>query len=207
MDCGIDSMPLQLERIIDALSNEIQLVTYTSVAQLGGYSYTEVVESMGSDLGACAYDPVHSRYIICYNDTLTDAWSRFTIAHELGHIFLGRHLDVGTDLLSRSCVSDAQYDEYEKEANAFARNLLSPAPLANTVVRHRSKDEASPDLEWAFFITSAATDMRYDCLKRDLRYCTADILQFLRSIRLEELPNCCADCGRAIPTGAEHCPS
>lgn len=50
----------------------------------------------------------------------------FTIAHELGHIFL-EHTNYG--VLFRIPKKDANYSEEEKQANSFAANLLMPANM------------------------------------------------------------------------------
>ncbi len=205
-DYRITQVPLQLERIIDALSNEIALMPYTRFMALSGMDYAAVVQFMDSDLGACAYNPQSAQYVIYFNDTLSEAWCRFTIAHELGHIFLEHHLVAGTDILSRSMIPQAQYKEYENEANAFARNLLSPAPLARMVVKNRP-DTRVADLEKAFFITSKAAETRIAFLKRDLPYCTAEMTEKILRIRIMEFLSSCKACGYALPEVAEFCPA
>ena len=205
-DYRITQVPLQLEQIIDALSNEIALMTYTRFMEINHLDYAAVVRFMDSDLGACAYNPESAQYVIFYNDTLSEAWCRFTIAHELGHIFLEHHLFAGTDVLSRTFIPKTQYKEYENEANAFARNLLSPAPLATRIVNGRQYD-AVPDVEKAFFITSKAAEARIDFLKRDLSYCTVEIIQRLLQIRIMEYLASCVRCGYALPETVEFCPS
>jgi len=205
-DYRITQVPLQLERIIDALSNEIALMTYTRFMEISGLDYAAVIRLMDSDLGACAYNPQSAQYVIYYNDTLSEAWCRFTIGHELGHIFLEHHLMAGTDVLSRTFVAKAQYKQYENEANAFARNLLSPAPLARMVMKTGHGPNVS-DLERAFFITSKAAETRIALLKRDLRYCTSELTVKLLSIRIMEFLSSCTDCGYALPEVAEFCPA
>lgn len=205
-DHQITQVPLQLEQIIDALSNEVALMTYSRFMELGGLSYAEVIHLMDSDLGACAYNPKTSQYVIYYNDTLSEAWCRFTIAHELGHIFLEHHLIAGTGVLSRTFVAKAQYKEYENEANAFARNLLSPAPLAKLIIKNRQFSDVA-NVEKAFFITSKAAETRIAFLKRDLRYCTPEMSKHILQIQIMEYLPSCKDCGYALPEIAEFCPS
>lgn len=63
-------------------------------------------------------------WIIIYDDTMPEEVSRFTIAHELGHIFLGHDL---------TCVKYSHLKEFykkpksEQQADAFALRLLCPA--------------------------------------------------------------------------------
>ncbi|WP_423828267.1 ImmA/IrrE family metallo-endopeptidase [Sporotomaculum syntrophicum] len=48
----------------------------------------EICDYFESDLGACAYNRDQEKYVIYYNDTKNNrGLKRFTVAHELGHIF------------------------------------------------------------------------------------------------------------------------
>lgn len=63
-------------------------------------------------------------WIIIYDDLQPTVVSRYTIAHELGHIFLGHHLAN----LKYSEMQEFQNNGVpEKQANAFAQRLLCPA--------------------------------------------------------------------------------
>ena len=59
---------------------------------------------------------------IVYRDTEPSYRCRFTISHELGHIFLG-HLLINTPDYRTFAVRD----DLESSANVFARDLLAPA--------------------------------------------------------------------------------
>lgn len=63
--------------------------------------------------------------VIIYNDSCSVCRSRFTIAHELGHIILG-HMDKG-QLHSINKAPTFNDDPIETEANIFASRLLAPA--------------------------------------------------------------------------------
>lgn len=59
---------------------------------------------------------------------------RFTLAHELGHLVLHRDIlegavHVDKQILHRDIMTSAGTDHREIEANAFASELLMPAPL------------------------------------------------------------------------------
>lgn len=64
------------------------------------------------------------KWIIIYDDLQPAVASRFTLAHELGHIFLGHHL---------AYVKYREFQEFqnvgkaEKQADSFAQRLLCPA--------------------------------------------------------------------------------
>lgn len=59
---------------------------------------------------------------IIYRDSDNSCRCRFTIAHELGHIFLG-HLLINTPEYKTFAIRE----DNESEANVFARDLLAPA--------------------------------------------------------------------------------
>ena len=64
------------------------------------------------------------KWIIIYDDLQPTVVSRFTIAHELGHIFLGHHLAY----IKYSEIHEFQNSgKAEEQANAFAQRLLCPA--------------------------------------------------------------------------------
>ena len=88
------------------------------------------IESAGltAQRGVCDGFTVHQggRYYIFYNETLASAGRiRFTIAHELGHIFLC-HLAPGQFSL-RNREPEPEDDPAEQAANVFASRLLAPA--------------------------------------------------------------------------------
>ncbi len=199
--------PIVLEQIIDAMKNEVALITYSSLSRKRGISFEEVVMLMDSELGSCAYDSGHNRYIIFYNDTKDPAFCRFTIAHELGHIILNHHILAGTNALSRSFVPHREYIEYENEANAFARNLLSPAPMANSLLNGWFTNAEKYDrLMRAFNITKLAAKTRIAFISRDINNCSPEILQFYSGLKIGNHPYVCVDCSYLLPENAVFCP-
>ena len=159
-DADISEIPVDLNKIIDCFSNEISVKTYSEYMNDANCSLQDVIDFFDSNLGACSYRPDTNKYIIYYNDVdKTENWIRFTIAHELGHIFIGHHQMYGVDVLSRKGVSKNKYEELEKEANNFARNLLSPAPLAEQVVVFEKKKNPIT-LSDLFSITVRAAEVR-----------------------------------------------
>lgn len=61
----------------------------------------------------------NDKRIIYFNEKMPLPCIRFTLAHEIGHAVLGHN--------------DEDDPATEKEANCFARNLLCPLPIANTL--------------------------------------------------------------------------
>lgn len=63
----------------------------------------------------------NGRWYIVFDDTLSAERARYTIAHELGHIFLGHPLDRYARTISKEKPAD------ETAADMFAARLLAPA--------------------------------------------------------------------------------
>ena len=64
------------------------------------------------------------KFYIVYKDTEAPERCRFTVAHELGHIFLGHLLTAVTACAYRTFTVQ---NDLESSANVFARDLLAPA--------------------------------------------------------------------------------
>jgi len=64
------------------------------------------------------------KWYIIYDDSASVERSRFTVAHELGHIFLGHKLVKGKIARTKTF---ATRPEIEREADMFASRLLCPA--------------------------------------------------------------------------------
>jgi Zn-dependent peptidase ImmA (M78 family) len=85
--------------------------------------------------GATIYQDNH--FYIVYKDSESSHRCRFTIAHELGHIFLG-HLLVGVPKYRTFDIND----DAESSANVFARDLLAPACVLHELGITAAKDIA-----------------------------------------------------------------
>lgn len=169
-DSEITQAPIVLREIIKRYSLDIAVVPYSKIMKRHGSRLEDVISMFDSIMGACAYEPSTNHYVIYYNDTLSIELCRFTIAHELGHIFLDHHKKAGIAILPCTSASKDDYKGFEKEANAFGRNLLSPAPLALAVIKDDSEYyEKCLDLQNAFWISEKASSVRLDYINRDLR--------------------------------------
>ncbi|MCH5315763.1 MAG: ImmA/IrrE family metallo-endopeptidase [Eubacterium sp.] len=79
---------------------------------------------------------IDDEWYIIYDDTCTKERSRFTIAHELGHIFLGHSL---TDSGMFRTVGTINKPEEEQEADMFAIRFLAPACVLKGLDLHTAK--------------------------------------------------------------------
>lgn len=102
-DYGIESYPLHLKEL--ALKMGITLVTYAHSPKFG----IDKPENLSDD----AFTKIDNN-IIFYNDSISRERIRFSVAHEIGHIWLEHK------------ICD---EKNEAEANHFAGYLLAPTPI------------------------------------------------------------------------------
>ena len=105
IDYNIDSLPVKVSRI--AKQTDIVLLKNSAVNLL---SENESGITLMQD----------DKLYIVYADEQSPQRCRFTIAHELGHIFLGH-------LFAKNGKGFVITDDAEHSANVFARDLLAPA--------------------------------------------------------------------------------
>ncbi|HZG81580.1 MAG TPA: ImmA/IrrE family metallo-endopeptidase [Brevibacillus sp.] len=159
LENNISSFPVDPFKIIEA--NKWGLITFTELATEHNVSIAEVIEAFQSEDGYTMYDG--SGYTIAYNDTIgSPGRIRFTLMHEIGHIYLKHLVDFEETILRRSTLTERKYKVLENETNCFARNVLAPAPIVN-----RLKLRSAIDLVHHFHVTEAAARTRLDLLKRD----------------------------------------
>ena len=82
---------------------------------------SQVHESRNGEAGISMYDG--EQWFIVYDDSLPLGRKRFTIAHEIGHIFWGHPLIAGF----HARTTGENLTQTETEANVFASRFLAPA--------------------------------------------------------------------------------
>ena len=131
------------------LSQTDGAVPVTRVAKALGVFEIEVQPFDGFE-GMLLTDARRSVGSILANNTNGDRRARFTIAHELGHFLLERHVLNGddgfqcrsADLRAADPRSDDRHKRQEAEANLFAAHLLAPLHLFD---RHMQPDPSLND--------------------------------------------------------------
>jgi len=192
-DFGYNEVPIKVGIVLRALRRTIKVQSYSSFSQKHGISIDEIVEYFESDLGACAYNHKREQYIVYYNDTKQKVGlARFTIAHELGHIFLEHHNKANTNVLLRKGISQSLYSVFEKEANCFARNFLAPYPLV-TMMTEIGSPLAQDEIMEGFNISYDASINRLRFLKLDSYRCTAEHMTYFSSYHIH-LGDYCLTC-------------
>jgi Zn-dependent peptidase ImmA (M78 family) len=207
VEFGILQTPVQFTKILRALSNEIRLMRYSEYMKRCRCSLEDTISVMQSSDGACVYKPTAGKYLICYNDVDSRMIrrERFTIAHELGHYFLGHLEKAGTNILSRGELSEREYLLYEREADVFARNLLSPAPLAYKVFYFSPREDACSNIQKVFGISYQAAETRLSAMDEDLNYYTGLMTQDCYRINMP-FKKVCTACGTILEDNRKKCP-
>lgn len=198
---GYNEVPIALNKILKELKRTIRICSYTKFSKQYGLSIEEVCQQLESDEGACVYERQKERYIIFYNDTIGNYRRiRFTIAHELGHFFLGHHKRTNTSIMHRKGISLTVYNAFENEANCFARNLLSPYPLVPYITDITQQYSVKHIME-AFDISHDAAIARRSLFINDGYRITKAHKEYFKTYRIK-YDNYCSVCGNAeVPKG------
>lgn len=128
-------------------TKNIALDTYSRIATHINGSINDVKRITGSDDGVSFFDVKNGRYVITYNDSVqTESRKRFTIAHELGHIYLGH-------LLCKNKSNDL-YNSQDTEANYFAKRFLVPLPFFTRLLEKTTLESLSvSDISFIFNVS------------------------------------------------------
>ena len=133
------------------------------------YSYCSVQDMIAIDedgFSRVVYNPWTGlyNYVIYYNDAQTNEGRlRWTIFHEIGHIYLGHH-DNPDDSLS---------EIEEAEADFFAKYAIAPPPLINAA---DCKDMW--DVQGIFRTSAQAAEYIYDYYRKWLQHSQQKLLPF-----------------------------
>lgn len=133
------------------------------------YSYCSAQDMIAIDedgFSRVVYNPWTGlyNYVIYYNDAQTNEGRlRWTIFHEIGHIYLGHH-DNPDDSLS---------EIEEAEADFFAKYAIAPPPLINAA---DCKDMW--DVQGIFRTSAQAAEYIYDYYRKWLQYGSQGFLPF-----------------------------
>lgn len=230
-DSGIDRFPVSLHAIQHQFRNLFQIQSYGSLMEQSGISREDCFNYLGSEDGAVVSVGGNGRYIIYYNEKMSKRRTRFTIAHEMGHIFLAHHDEYQKSILARGGVGELLYNRLENEASCFARNLLCPAYHVEKLLEShgiskasRKKDgwvrtkwtqitenlevifHAEDLVESAFDVSAAAAEARITFLRTDLKKCSDYSINFKPTEHIKHTAAWhCSYCGWVRLPGASRC--
>ncbi len=123
IDNKVDSLPVDVVRIVR--NNGILLIKNSQADEL-----------RHGEAGISVFDG--KQWYIVYDDLLPLGRKRFTVAHELGHIFLGHPLVAGF----HARTTGGKLPQTESEANVFASRFLAPACVLWGLNVHTAADIA-----------------------------------------------------------------
>ena len=172
---SISSYPIDVEKIIT--DSHWGLTPYSLLMEQFNCDRETVIRCLRSKDGYTQLDK--DNYSIAYNDdpALGDR-KRFTLMHEIGHIYLNHLVDFDITLLYRGSLSQDENKVLENEANAFARNVLAPVSLVQQLT-----DKAPKNISAKFGITYHAASTRRDFFRRDYEIVDSNgLLQRMRNI-------------------------
>ena len=112
IDFNISSLPVDIKTIAD--KSKINIIKNSDVGEL---SENEVAVSF----------TIKDKWYIVYDDTVLRGRIRFSVAHELGHIFIGHPMYNDTHHYARKNFDIENKPLIETEADIFASRLLAPA--------------------------------------------------------------------------------
>ncbi len=228
-DSGITRFPVDLHAIQHQYRNLFDICSYASLMKDRGDTREECIQALGSEDGAAVMYG-YGRYVIYYNEKMSRRRKRFTIAHEIGHVILGHHLEHGVPVISRETMAQGLYLRLEHEASCFARNLLCPAYHAQRLLDVHGISRVADDGSWvvarrtaltenlgmrfsaealiekAFDISSAAAKTRVALLQTDIDMYSAHHLDWesTKDIR-QSAAWYCTHCNLERFPGASHC--
>lgn len=134
IDCEVRELPTNIREICRMLG--CKLYSYTvGIKLISAFKLTE--QTRRTDGFTVLY---RKTPYIFYNDAVSVARQRFTIAHEIGHVVL-KHIGSGKyTVINREPSPDDSPDE--TQANQFAVRLLAPACVLHALSVHKAEEIA-----------------------------------------------------------------
>lgn len=124
---GIKELPIDPLQLI--INNGWTIRTYDFYANLFGITVGKIIKTYGSE-DAFTILTSDGLYSIAYNDKIkTPGRIRFSLMHEVGHIYLKHLEEFEQTILARGGLTDKEYDILETEANIFASETLAPTEV------------------------------------------------------------------------------
>lgn len=157
----IKSFPIDVEKII--YDSGWGLTKYSELMSVFSCDLETVIRCLRSKDGYTQLD--NGTYSISYNDSeQLGNRKRFTLMHEVGHIYLNHLVDFEETCLYRESLTKQEYKVLENEANAFARNVLVPTGILTQL-----KNKEPYNISQKFGITVKAAETRLNLFYEDLR--------------------------------------
>jgi Zn-dependent peptidase ImmA (M78 family)/RNA polymerase subunit RPABC4/transcription elongation factor Spt4 len=142
LEYKLSDLPITTEAIFQIIQDlQCSVRTFSFHANKLSCDVQDICEASGSIDGYSLYDENTGKYKIAYNDTVFPYERiRFTLMHEIGHIYLNHFKDFEQTRLCRGGLNDNDLDILDKEANYFASKVLAPEVI---LLRIRCEDPNS----------------------------------------------------------------
>ena len=129
LEYGYDSFPISISSVLDELSDYVKCLSWTEAKQILKTDDPLHLKALKADGRVLRING--GKYLIVYdNDKIEDEHhNSWTIMHEIGHIILGHLTEFNIGELSRSGLTDTEYEVLEKEAHYFAAEFLMPTAI------------------------------------------------------------------------------
>ena len=138
----------------DITSIPVSVTAIARAADISIVKNSEVNELKSNEVGVSISN--RGEWYIVYDDSMARGRIRFTVAHELGHIFLGHPLTVGY----HARTVNVNKPEVEQEADIFASRLLMPACIIWGLNIHTAKD-----IQNVFDVSYTAAEIRAERMR------------------------------------------
>lgn len=99
------------------------------------------------------FDANHTDNIILYDETKEITQCRWNVTHELGHYFFGHG-------------GSESYEVQEKEANYFARQLLTPIPIVTKIIKSGESFNDISSLADFFWVSYSVMNYTIDNIRK-----------------------------------------
>lgn len=186
-DCGISALPVDPFALASRAG--IMLVPLSQVENYPLWVPYDIADSLRMT-GAVTLS--YPAFCIVFRDTGNEPDRlRFTLFHELGHIFMNHYRDY-PEAMGPARMTDPAL---EAEADAFAFNLMAPVPIVD-VIRYNRPRQAKASL---FGLSRTAWMRRLDTMDRDRAFVDeemANVVIYLFHDFL--LGRRCAKCGKTF---------
>lgn len=154
-------MPLSMEeaeKIIKKHQNDAPVLV-SSIAKEMGIDVLKVSE-WPDDISGMLKKEGDNRFIIYVNGNHAKVRRRFTVAHEIAHFILHRHMmsEINNQLIDDAFYRSRLSNLYENAANRFAADILMPWDLVNKEISSGIQIEELPK---RFNVSNSAMSIRF----------------------------------------------
>ena len=128
LEYGYDSFPISISAVLGELSGYVTCLSWNEAKPILKSEDPLHLKELNADGRVLRING--NQYLIVYDDTIDDDHhNSWTIMHEIGHVILGHLTEFDIGELSRSGLTDKEYEVLEKEAHYFAAEFLMPTAI------------------------------------------------------------------------------